>query len=201
MLRFAFPAFSLALVLAAPAQAAPECKDLKDFIQTETAGAQKFVDIFTFHKHGRGDNVLLLFKDTKDKGQPPKRWLFLNRPSPDMSGFCALGRGEGFGQHDDKPQLLYAGEFGLPGSNKPRCTTSDRYPAPDVLRAYANRTLGDGEMVLYTTGDDASGFQFAIDNKQNWIIIRDNSDESKTSCLYDQGNDVFMKFNNSVPAP
>ena len=58
-----------------------------------------------------------------------------------------------------------------------------------------------GNIVLYTTGQDGPGFQFAISNDQNWIIIRDSADKPQTSCFYDQGNDVFMKFNNTVPAP
>lgn len=192
---------TLVLGLARPALASAECKDLKDFIKQETAGAQKYVDIFTFRKNRRGDNVLLLFKDTTERAQPPKHWLFVNRPSPDMSAYCVMGRGAVFGQHDDKPELLYAGEFGPQGSGRPQCVTSTaRAPASDVLRAFANRTLG-GDIVLYTTGEDGAGFQFAIDNDQDWIIIQDDASKPQTSCFFDQGNDVFMKFNITVPAP
>ena len=73
-------------------------------------------------------------------------------------------------------------------------------PRADVLRAFANRTLG-GNIVLYTSGEDGAGFQFAISNDQNWIIIQDDANQPQTSCFYDQGNDVFMRFNNTVPAP
>jgi hypothetical protein len=131
----------------------------------------------------------------------PKRWLFLNRPSPEMNGYCVMGRGVAFGQHDDKPETLYSGEFGAPGSGRPQCVAStDRAPAPDVMRAFANRTL-DGNIVLYTTGEDGAGYQFAIGNDQDWIIIQDNANKPQTSCLLDQGTDIFMKFNNTVPAP
>ena len=191
---FVLSAAALVLRLATPAYADAECKDLKEFIKQETAGAQKYVDIFTFRKNHRGDNVLLLFKDTTERGQPPKHWLFLNRPSPEMSAYCVMGRGAGFGQHDDKPELLYAGDFGPRGSGRPQCVASTpRAPAADVLRAFANRTLG-GNIVLYTSGEDGAGFQFAIGNDQNWIIIQDDANQPQTSCFYDQGNDVFMRF-------
>ena len=45
---FVLSATALVLRLATPAHADAECRDLKDFIKQETAGAQKYVDIFTF---------------------------------------------------------------------------------------------------------------------------------------------------------
>ena len=201
MLKRSLAAFAL-LVAVAPAYAASECKDLREFTRDEAAAVgAKYVDSFTFRRDLRGDNVLLLFKDTIEQGTPPKHWLFLNRPSPDAGGFCAMGRGETFTYHDDKPEKLYAGDYGLPGSQRPQCATSSPgISAPDVLRAYANRTLGE-DMVFDASAPGAGGFQFAIAQDQNWIIIRDNADVPETSCLYDQGPDVFMRFNNTIPAP
>ena len=122
--------FAAALLLSPAAKAAGECKDLKQFIKDETAGAQKYVDIFTFRKNHRGDSVLLLFKDTIEKGVPPKHWLFLNRPQTETNDFCVMGRGEEFGQHDDMHEDTYSNQFGEPGSGYPRCATRPRTRRP-----------------------------------------------------------------------
>ncbi|MGO9741776.1 MAG: hypothetical protein ACLPN5_09760 [Roseiarcus sp.] len=191
----------IALAACRSAAADPECKSLEDFIETEAAGQAKYYDAFTFRKDRRGDNVLLLFKDTTDRGTPPLRWLFLNRPSPDMTDYCVKARGDEFGYFSDKPQLLYAATFGLPGSGQPQCAISTpRAPAPDVMRAYVNRTLGD-DVVFRAATAEGEDYQFAINNDQDWIIVHDNADTPRTSCLYDQGNDVFMRFNRTIPAP
>ena len=194
--------FAAALVFASPASAAGECKDLKQFIKDETAGAQKYVDIFTFRKNHRGDNVLLLFKDTTERASPPKHWLFLNRPQTETSDFCVVGRGEEFGQHDDMHENTYSNTFGEPGSGYPRCAASAaNAPASDLLRAWAYKQLNDA-IALYTASPKTSGFQFLIASDQDWIIIEDhNNDNPQTSCFYDRGSDVFMRFNNTVPAP
>ena len=189
------------MICNAPAWAAMECKALRDFEHDEAAGKRKYVDSFSFHKNSRGDSLLLLFKDTIERGVPPKQWLFLHRPSPDMTDFCVMGRGEGFGQHDDKPEDIYAGEFGADGSGFPRCATSNaNMDARDVLRASANRDLGEGVIVLYTEGLSGPGFQFAIGPDRDWVIIQDNDDHPQTSCFFDSGTDVLMRFNNTIPA-
>ena len=189
--------FFAALALSAPvARAASECKELRAFEHDEGAGKRKFVDVFNFRRDRRGDSVLLLFKDTIEKGQLPKQWLFLHR-TPDQTDFCVAGRGEGFGQHDDAPQAIYGGDFGEGHSHC--ATTAGAIKAPDALRAYANRTLGD-DIVLYTEGLSGSGFQFAIGPDHDWIIIRDNVGDPQTSCLFDSGTDVLMRFNLTIPA-
>jgi hypothetical protein len=188
------------LVGGPPARASPECKGLRDFMRDEGAGQRKYVDSFQFRKNRRGDSVLLLFKDTVEKGVLPKQWLFLHRPSTDMTGYCVAGRGEGFGQHDDRPQDIYAGEFGEEGSGHPRCATSNAYrDARAVLRASADRALGEGVIVLFTEGLTGPGFQFAIGTDHDWVIIQDDADIPKTSCFFDSGTDVLMRFNNTVP--
>ncbi len=193
---FAFAALALMSTTGA-ALAAPECKELKAFERDEGAGKRKYVDVFDFRKNHRGDSVLLLFKDTIEKGVPPKQWLFLHRPAADGASFCVMGRGEGFGQHDDAPQTLYTGDF---GEGQPRCaTTTDKVKAPDALRAYANRTL-ENDIVLYTEGLDGPGFQFAIGPDHDWIIIQDNIDQPQTSCAFDAGTDVLMHFNVTIHA-
>ncbi len=144
-----------ALALSAPAaRAASECKELKAFEHDEGAGRRKYVDVFNFRRDRRGDNVLLLFKDTIEKGQPPKQWLFLHRPSPDQASFCVAGRGEGVGD----------------------------------------------DIVLYTEGLSGPGFQFAIGPDHDWIIIQDNVADPQTSCVFDSGTDVLMRFNLTIPA-
>jgi hypothetical protein len=190
----------LAIVFAAlftpqAAFAASECKELRDFERDEGKGARKYFDSFNFHRDRRGDSVLLLFKDSVEKGQPPKQWLFLHRPSPDTTSFCVAGRGEGFGQHDDHPETIYGGDF---GEGHAHCATSaGDVKAPDALRAYANRTLGD-DIVLYTQGLSGPGFQFAVGPDHDWIIIQDNV-QPQTSCVFDSGTDVLMRFNSRVP--
>ena len=189
-----------AFMVNAPARAAEECKGLRDFERDEGAGKRKYVDSFQFRKNRRGDSVLLLFKDTIERGLPPKQWLFLHRPKSDMTDYCVVGRGEGFGQHDDKPEETYAGEFGAEGSGHPRCATSTAtMDARDALRASANRALGEGVIALYTEGLTGPGFQFVIGTEHDWVIIQDNADHPRTSCFFDSGTDVLMRFNNTVP--
>lgn len=202
--RLAF-AFALLLVGCAAA-AADECKELANFEHDEAAaiGGAKYYDTFMFRKDQRGDNVLLLFKDSTERGKPPKHWLYVRRPQPDVTGYCLVARGSGetFTYHDDKPEKLYAADFGFPGSQHPRCAASrPGVPAPAVLRGWANRTLGEDDAVFDVHTPDQGGYQFAIAQDQNWIIIRDNADDPETSCLYDLGPDVFMRFDRRVPAP
>ena len=85
------------------APAAAECKDLKQFIRDETAGAEKYVDMFTFRRDHRGDSVLMLVKDSVEKGRLPKRWLFLHRDAETTTEFCVAGRGEEIG-HNEQTQ-------------------------------------------------------------------------------------------------
>jgi hypothetical protein len=191
-----FALVALALTMGA-ARAEAECKELKEFQRSEGAGKRKYVDMFSFRKNHRGDNVLLLFKDTIEKGLPPKQWLFLHRPSEDMTALCVMGRGEGFGQHDDAPQELIGGDFGE--GHSPCATSTVSIKASDALRAYANRTLGN-DIVLYTEGLSGPGFQFAIGPDRDWIIIQDNANSPQTSCLFDAGTDVLMRFNITIPA-
>ena len=189
-----------ALAVHAPARATQECKGLRDFVRDEAGHKRKYVDSFQFRKDRRGDNVLLLFKDTIEQGIAPKQWLFLHRPSPDRTDYCVAGRGEGFGQHDDKPEDIYLEEFGPEGSGHPRCATSNvNMDARDALRASANRALGEGVIVLYTEGLTGPGFQFAIGTEHDWVIIQDDADMPRTSCFFDSGTDVLMHFNNTIP--
>jgi hypothetical protein len=182
----------------APAQA--ECKDLKQFLKDETAGAQKYVDTFTFRKNHRGDSVLMLMKDSVERGRLPRRWLFLHRGDANGTDFCEAGRGEEFGQHEDSHENASTTRFGPPGSGFPECATSTAdADASYALRVWANREIGKS-VILYTASRDTPGFQFVIGDDQNWIIIEDRND-SKQSCYFDRGTDVFMRFNNTVIQP
>ena len=37
-----------------------------------------------------------------------------------------------------------------------------------------------------------------ISDDQDWIIIEDRKDNPQTSCFFDRGADVFMRFNITV---
>ena len=190
-----FAATSLSL-----ASARAECGDLKQFIKDETSGPDKFVDTFSFRRNHRADSVLMLVKESVQKGQLPKRWLFLNR-GPTDTDYCVLSRGEEFGQYDDVHENASAAQFGSPGSGLPRCATSNAdTPASEKVRAWANRELGHS-IILYTVAEKTSGFQFVISDDQDWIIIEDHKDSPQTSCFFDRGTDVFMRFNITVVQP
>ena len=193
MLRSLVLTFWLAVFAPHAARADTECKQQRDFERDEGKGLRKYVDIFSFRKDRRGDSVLMLFKDGIERGVPPKQWLFLHKPSADAAAFCVMGRGEGFGQHDDHPETQYHADF---GEGHARCATSTAaLKAPEALRAYANRTLGD-DIVLYAEGVSGSGFQFAIGPEHDWIIIED---KVGSSCVFDSGTDVLMRYNVTVP--
>jgi hypothetical protein len=177
-----------------------ECGDLKQFIKDETAGPDKYVDTFSFRRNHRADSVLMLVKESVQKGQLPKRWLFLNR-GPSDADYCVLSRGEKFGQHDDIHENAFAAQFGPPGSGFQRCATSDAdTAASEKVRAWANRDLGHS-IILYTVAEKTSGFQFVISDDQDWIIIEDRKDDPQVSCFFDRGTDVFMRFNITVVQP
>jgi hypothetical protein len=182
------------------AAAHAQCGDLKQFIKDETAGSDKYVDTFSFRRNHRADSVLMLVKDSVQKGQLPKRWLFLHRTEKDTD-YCVMSRGEEFGQHEDVHENAFAAQFGLPGSGFKQCATSDAdTPASLKVRAWANRDLGHS-IILYTVADKTSGFQFVISDDQDWIIIEDRKDDPQTSCFFDRGTDVFMRFNITVVQP
>src|SRR5271163_1298158 len=54
------------------ASAHAQCGELKQFIRDETAGPDKFVDTFSFRRNHRADSVLMLVKDSVQKGRLPK---------------------------------------------------------------------------------------------------------------------------------
>ena len=68
------------------------------------------------------------------------------------------------------------------------------------MRDWANRELGHS-IILYTVAEKTSGFQFVISDDQDWIIIEDRKDNPQTSCFFDRGADVFMRFNITVVQP
>jgi hypothetical protein len=177
-----------------------QCGDLKQFIKDETSGPDKYVDTFSFRRNHRADSVLMLVKESVQKGQLPKRWLFLNR-GPTDTDYCVLSRGEEFGQHEDIHENAFAAQFGAPGSGFQRCATSDiDTPGSLQVRAWANRELGHS-INLYTVAATTPGFQFMISDDQDWIIIEDRKDDPQTSCFFDRGTDVFMRFNITVVQP
>ncbi len=182
------------------ASAHAQCGDLKQFIKDETAGPDKFVDTFSFLKNHRADSVLMLVKDSVQKGRLPKRWLFLNRTEKDTD-YCVASRGEEFGQHDDVEESAFVAQFGPPGSGFQRCATSDAdTPASLKVRVWANRELGHS-IIVYTVAEKTSGFQFVISDDMDWIIIEDRKGDPQTSCFFDRGTDVFMRFNITVVQP
>ena len=74
-----------------------------------------------------------------------------------------------------------------------------RYTAPTVATgpiANSGRSI-----ILYTVAATTSGFQFVISDDQDWIIIEDRKDNPQTSCFFDRGADVFMRFNITVVQP
>jgi hypothetical protein len=195
----AWTAFCVAILLSV-ASAHAECGDLRQFIKDETAGPDKYVDTFSFRRNHRADSVLMLVKETVEKGRLPKRWLFLHRGEKDTD-YCVLSRGVEFGQHDDMHENAFAAQFGPPGSGFKPCATSDADNSASLkLRAWANRDLGSG-IILYTVAEKTSGFQFLISDSQDWIIIEDRKDDPQTSCFFDRGTDVFMRFNITVVQP
>ena len=79
----------------------------------------------------------------------------------------------------------------------------------DFRRRYASfpKSPGLGQsrtgtsIILYTVAEKTSGFQFVISDDQDWIIIEDRKDNPQTSCFFDRGADVFMRFNITVVQP
>ena len=188
-------AFASFCLMSAPSHA--ECKDIVAFIHVETAGPDKFVDTFSFRKDHRGDTLLMLVKDTIEKGHLPKRWLLLKR-APTGADFCVVSRGTEVGQHDDEPQKIYSDKFGPPGSGHQQCAvTNAQAAAPTRLRAWANSEL-PGAIVLYTVSPDGPGYQFVIGTERDWIIIEDRKEVPAKSCFYDRGTDVMMRFNKTT---
>jgi hypothetical protein len=179
-----------------PMTARAECKSLQLYIKDETAGEEKYVDTFSFRRNHRADSVLMLVKDSVEKGRLPKRWLFLRRDKPTSSDLCVAGRGEVFGHYDDTHEDAPNSAYGPPGSSAPECaTTTETFNAADDMRAWANHELGDS-IILYTTSRTSSGYQFVINKDRDWIIIEDKGGAlPKQSCVLDRGTDVMMRFN------
>ena len=191
--------FIFALLFAlAPASAFAECRELRDFIKQETAGPDKFVDTLGFRREHHTDSVLMLVKTTVEKGRLPQRWLFLHRDNPEAKEYCLVSRGVTFGQHQDMTENGSADNFGPPGSGLPRCARDARdFSAQEQLRYWANRELGPSS-ILYVATPDGPGFQFLFTDQQDWIIIKDEKDQS---CFYDRGPDMSLKFNTKLINP
>lgn len=188
---------ALALVFM-PTLARAECMEIRDFIKQETAGPDKYVDAFYFRHDHRADSVLMLVKNTTERGHLPQRWLFVHRDDAKSQSYCLISRGAVFGQHQDMPENASADNFGPPGSGLPRCATASKeFTAPELLRYWANRELGSSS-ILYTVSDDGPGFQFLMTDDQDWIIIEDDKDQS---CFYDRGGDMMLRFNTTLMQP
>ncbi len=180
------------LLLLSSAAAGAECKELHDIIKDETAGADKYVDTFSFRRDHRADNVLMLVKESVEKGKLPKRWLFLHRDDPKSTALCIVSRGAEFGHFEDTPDNDSADNFGVSGSGYPRCAqASAETSAPELLRDWANRELGSS-IILHAADNDGPGYQFLISQTQDWIIIKDEKDQS---CLFERGTDLSLRFN------
>ena len=65
------------------------------------------------------------------------------------------------------------------------------FKAPELLRYWANRELGSS-IILHASGKDGPGYQFVIATSQDWVIIKDEKDQS---CLFDRGTDLSLRFN------
>jgi hypothetical protein len=186
----------LALLLAlAPAAAHAECRELHDFIKQETSDENKYVDTFSFRREHRADSILMLVKNTVERGHLPVKWLFLHRDDPKSPSYCVVGRGVAFGQHEDMPENESGNNFGPEGSGFPRCATSNKdFTAQEQLRYWANRELGSSS-ILYASTPDGPSFQFVIADSQDWIVIQDDKDKS---CLFDRGTDISLRFNTTL---
>ena len=195
------PLWVCAVFWPSAAPAAAECKDMKQVLRDETAGAEKYVDMFTFRRDHRGDSVLMFVKDSVEKGRLPKRWLFLHREAETTTRFCVAGRGEEIGHNEESRTSDAAANFGPPGSGLPRCATSTaKTRAADLLHDWAVRETGKS-IVLATASPVTPGFQFVIGDDRNWIIIEDENERPQKSCYFDRGTDVFMRFNITVLNP
>jgi hypothetical protein len=184
-----------AVIWLTPVAAHAECKDLQKYIKDETAGDEKYVDTFSFRRNHRADNVLMLVKDSVERGRLPRRWLFLHRDNPTSSDLCVAGRGEVFGHYDDAHEDEANSTFGPPGSSSPNCATStETFNAAEEVRAWANHDLGDS-IIFYTSSRDTPGYQILIGKDRDWIIIEDKTGLPKQSCVLDRGTDVMMRFN------
>jgi hypothetical protein len=188
----------IAALVFVPALAHAECMELRDFIKQETAGPDKYVDTLGFRHDHRTDSILMLVKTTTERGRLPQRWLFLHRDDPQTQTYCLVSRGVAFGQHQDMSENGSADNFGPPGSGYPRCATDSKdYTAQEQLRFWANRELGESN-ILYVATPDGPGFQFLFTDDQDWIIIEDDKDKS---CFYDRGPDLSLKFNTKLINP
>ena len=96
----------------------------------------------------------------------------------------------------------FAAQFGPPGSGFPRCATSDADTPGFAEQSAPGPTANwDSSIILYTVAEKTSGFQFRDQRRQDWIIIEDRKDDPQTSCFFDRGTDVFMRFNITVVQP
>lgn len=176
-----------------------KCKNLFDLIRNEAVEPTKFFDTFTFKKEGRGDNILLLLKDSPPPGTHVKRWLFLTRFDKDSLDFCVNGQGEGFGQLSDMHDNATEEKFGMPGSGYTRCASfKEQLPPSLIVRLWANRELGPST-IFFTESKAASSFDFLISNDNHWIIIEDKRNgDTRSSCYFDRGSGVSIQQNLTV---
>ena len=192
--RIAYLASALLAMNVGNVATAETCVDLFDFMKTTASSSQGYIDSWTFQKEGRGDNILLLFKDKNGGAKGTvKHWAFLTRRQKDTTNFCILGEGESFGFLMDMHTNSSEKRFGLPGSNQPRCSSfNETLPGSLAVRMWANRELGEST-ILYTESKSTSGFQFLIASDDNWIIIENKKNDEKTACYYERGNRVLIK--------
>ena len=166
------------------------------FHQTGDGGRTTNMSTCSFRQDHRGDSVLMLVKNTTERGRPPQRWLFLHRDDRGRGLFLRDEPRRGF-----RPARGHAGErvrrqFRRRARAAALRDRSRGSSGAGALRYWANRELGDDSM-LYTASPDGPGFQFSSPTIRTGSSSRTRS--TTESCFYDRGTDVMLRFNTTIP--
>ena len=136
----------------------------------------KYVDTFSFRRNHRADSVLMLVKNTIEKGQLPNAGCSCIATTRSRPRYCVVEpRRRPSASIEDMPENASGDNFGPPGSGLPRCATRQqglhRRRSSCATGPTANSDRAASSIPPRRT---ASGFQFLITDDQDWIIIEDD---------------------------
>ena len=85
----------------------------------------------------------------------------------------------------------------MPGSGQPRCSTFNDPLGSVSVRMWANRELGESA-ILYTTSNDGNNYDYLINNEHNWIITETKRKDGNSSCYFNRGQNVIVRYDLTI---
>ena len=183
-------------------RATPSARTSSEFVQHETAGARQICRHLQLPQESpRRQRAVAVQGHDRERTAAQALAVPASCRRRDTTDYCVAGPRRGVraarrqaGGHlrrriRRRARAIRAARRSTPTCDAPRRAARLRQPRRSATAISCS-----------TPGLDATpGFQFAIGNDHDWIII-ETMPTNPDSCFFDRGTDVLMHFNNTIPA-